>query len=60
MIQTNTNQHFHENDNSNNRRSCLAEVYLYILELDINHENNCASEADDKQDEEAGSKPDES
>ena len=52
MIRFYSNPYFGEKDNSNNAGRCLANVYLYILNIGLSPEADTIPDIDDLQDEE--------
>lgn len=51
MIRTYSNPDYGEKDNPNTADSCLAKVYLYILNIGFSPEADSLRDADDPQDE---------
>lgn len=51
MIRTYSNPDYGEKDNANNAERCLANVYLYILNIGLGPEPNSLLDEDDPQDE---------
>jgi hypothetical protein len=51
MTQTYSNPDYGEKDNANNAERCLANVYLYILNIGLSSEADSLPDADDPQDE---------
>lgn len=49
MTRTYSNPDFGEKDNTNTAESCLAKVYLYILEIGLELEPGYKSDAEDPQ-----------
>jgi len=45
MIRTHSNPDYCEKDNANNTESCLAKVYLYILNIGLSLEADCSAMA---------------
>ena len=60
MTQTYSNPDYGEKDNANNAERCLANVYLYILNIGLSSEADSLPDVDDPQDEQVEKKPDES
>ena len=52
MIRTSSNPDFGDKDNANTTERCLANVYLYILNIGLNPEADAKPDVDDPQDEE--------
>ena len=50
MIQTYSNPYYGEKDNANNAEKCLANVYLYILNIGFSPEADTIPDVDDPQD----------
>lgn len=51
MIRTYSNSDYSEIDNANNAERCLANVYLYILNIGLEPEPDYKPDVDDPQDE---------
>ena len=51
MIRTYSYPDYGEKDNANNVERCLANVYLYILNIGLSPETDSLPEEDDPQDE---------
>lgn len=52
MIRTSSNPDFGDKDNANTAERCLANVYLYILNIGLSPDADTIPDVDDPQDEE--------